>query len=126
MMTGVGRGCFNIFVGSLLFFTNDKSKTFTAGFFMGWAMILCGCLFIFLSKFKQLSDEDINRAISVQKQSVANHVGTLAKNNEGAIKQAAYNNRDVIAQVAYDNRDVIAQAAYDNREMLADQYMRNA
>ena len=81
LMTGIGRGCFNIFVGTLLFFTQDPSSTLSVGFFMGWAMILAGFIFLFLSKYKQLSDEDINRAISVQKKSVAFHVTNAARNN---------------------------------------------
>ena len=106
MMTGIGKGFFNIFVGSMLFFNGDG--TISASFFMGWAMIIGGCIFIFLSRFRQLSDEDINRAVSIQKKSVFNAVGTVAHNNQGAIKKAAYDNQDVIGQVAYDNKDIIA------------------
>ena len=123
MMTGVGRGFFNIYVGLLMFFTNGDGKW--VSYIMGFAMIGAGLIFLFLSRFKNVSDEDINRAVSVQKKSVFNSFGTVAKNNEAAIKQAAWDNRDVIGQVAYDNRDVIAKAAYDNRELLADQYQRN-
>ena len=120
MMTGVGRGCFNIFVGTLLFFNSEHGKIFTVQNLMGFFMILAGGIFIFLSKYKQLSDDDIQRAVSVQKKSVANAVGNAAMRNQASIKRAAYNNQDVIAQVAYENKDVIAQAAYDNRELLAD------
>ena len=74
LMTGVGRGLFNIFVGSLLFFTDQSNSTFTLAFFMGWFIMIGGLIFLFLSKFKQLSDEDINRAVSVQKKSVNAHV----------------------------------------------------
>ena len=87
--------------------------------------MIAGGIFIFLSKYKQLSDEDINRAVSVQKKSVANWATNTAKNNQGAIKKAAYDNQDVIAQVAWENRDTIAEVAYDNREMLANEYIRN-
>ena len=80
MMTGVGRGLFNIFVGTLLFFNGPESGLYP-GFFMGWVMMIAGGIFIFLSKYKQLSDEDINRAVSVQKKSVANWATNTAKNN---------------------------------------------
>jgi len=32
---------------------------------MGWAMILAGGVFIFLSKYKNMSDEDLHRSLSV-------------------------------------------------------------
>ena len=86
LMTGVGRGIFNIFVGSLLFFTDQSTSTFTLSFFMGWFILVSGLIFLFLSKFKQLSDEDINRAISVQKKSVNAHVQNFARNNQEEIK----------------------------------------
>ena len=73
MMTGVGKGCFNIFVGSMLFFNGTAVSSI-----MGFAMMAAGCIFIFLSRFRQLSDEDINRAVSVQKKSVFNAVGNVA------------------------------------------------
>ena len=82
MMTGVGKGFFNIFVGSLLFFTNERGKILSTNTIMGSAMIFAGLIFIFLSKHKKLSDEDINRAISVQKKSVINSVGQFGQNNK--------------------------------------------
>ena len=92
---------------------------------MGWFIMIGGLIFLFLSKYKQLSDEDINRAVSVQKKSVQGHVKQFARNNQEEIKTAAWNHREEIGSVAYDNRDAIASAAFDNRELLADQYMRN-
>ena len=52
---------------------------------MGIAMIAAGILFIFLSKYKEMSDEDLNRAVSVNRQAVS-----------AAVKKTAVNNKDVI------------------------------
>ena len=60
-MTGVGKGIFNIFVGTLLFLNEDDG----ACKLMGWAMIGAGFAFIFLSKVKNMSDDDMVRALSV-------------------------------------------------------------
>ena len=118
MMTGVGRGCFNIYVGLLMFLTlGDKV---IINYIMGIALIVSGLIFLFLSKFKHMSDEDINRAVSVQKKSVMNAALHHAKSSENAIKQAAFDNKDVIAKVAYENKDEIAKAAFENKEFLAD------
>ena len=125
LLTGPGKGIFNIFVGSLLF-VNSSNLMFVL---LGWAMIASGLIFIFLSKVKNMTDEDLNRALSVYtddvKKAVKEGSVNFARNNKDAIAKAAYDNKDVIAQVAYDNRDVLAQAAYDNKEMLAEAYIRN-
>ena len=60
LMTGLGKGFFNMFVGTLLFLNGD-----TASDLMGWAMIISGCIFIFLSRVKNMSDSDLERAMSV-------------------------------------------------------------
>ena len=120
-MTGFGKGVFNIFVGSLLFI-NEHSY---GGAIMGTMMCLVGGVFIFLSKYKQMSDEDLIRAVSVTRKSVVNAGIGLARDNQGIIRQAAIDNQDVIAQVAYENKDVVAQAAYDNKELLAETYLKN-
>ena len=78
MMTGVGRGSFNIYVGLILFLTQGND-TNIANIIMGIAMIVAGSILLFLSKFKNLTDEEIMRAVSVQKQSVWNAVGNAAK-----------------------------------------------
>ena len=92
---------------------------------MGISMILVGRAFIFLSKYKQMSDEDLVRAVSVTRKSVVNAGIGAVRNNQGIIRQAAEENQDLIAQVAYENKDVVAQAAYDNRELLAETYLKN-
>ena len=74
---------------------------------MGLCMIIGGSIFLFLSFVKNMNDEEISRAVSIQKKSVADAAVGVARNNQGAIKQAAWDNKEVIGQVAYDNRDVI-------------------
>ena len=93
LMTGFGKEIFNIFVGSLLFI-NEHSY---GGALMGISMILVGCAFIFLSKYKQMSDEDLVRAVSVTRKSVVNAGIGAVRNNQGIIRQAAEENQDLIA-----------------------------
>ena len=62
MLTGIGKGVFNIFVGLLIYVTNKGN---TPGIIMGGAMIFSGCIFIFLSKYKNMSDDDLQRALSL-------------------------------------------------------------
>lgn len=54
LLTGIGKGFFNIFVGTLLLLNGD-----TASFLMAWAMIGSGFALLFLSKVKKMSDEDL-------------------------------------------------------------------
>ena len=60
LLTGMGKGLFNMFVGSLLFVNSDSLMIVA-----GWAMIASGLIFIFLSRVKKMSDDDLNRAISL-------------------------------------------------------------
>ena len=68
-MTGMGKGLFNIFVGSLLFFTKD-SKYDLLNLIMGPCIMGSGAIFLFLSLFKNMSDEELHRAVSVQKEEI--------------------------------------------------------
>ena len=61
LMTGIGKGLFSIFTGTLLLINVDSS----ASTIMGYAMILVGCILIFLSKFKNMTDDQMNRAMSL-------------------------------------------------------------
>merc|ERR1712150_80514 len=45
LMTGLGKGSFNIFVGLILFLADEASYT---NMIMGWLMIAAGAIFIFL------------------------------------------------------------------------------
>ena len=84
-MTGIGKGLFNVFVGTLLFLNAD-----TMSYIMGGAMILSGFVFLFLSKVKNMSDDDLHRALSV-----------YADQNKAQMKKKG-------AKFANDHKDVIA------------------
>ena len=64
MSTGYGRGCFNIFTGMFLFFSNDDDGILNANNIAGAAITFCGFVFLFLSKFKDLSESDLDRHAS--------------------------------------------------------------
>lgn len=94
---------------------------------MGSGLIVSGFIFIFLAKVKNMSDEDMTRALSVyadKDKAAAKGAASKSWNNhkdevKGAAVNAAINNKDVIAQVARDNKEVVGQIAYDNKEVLA-------
>ena len=92
----MGKGFFNLFVGSLMLINNDLFSII-----VGCCLIGSGLLFVFLSKVKKLSDEDLQRATSIYtenlKKEAREGVVDYAKAHKDDIKQAAYNNRDVIA-----------------------------
>ena len=96
LLTGIGKGIFNIMVGILLF-VNDSAPARL----MGVAMIASGFAFLFLSKYKNMSDDDLNRAMSL-----------YTEQNKARAKKAAVN-------FAHNNKDAIAQAAYENKEVIA-------
>ena len=64
IMTGVGKGCFNIFVGGIMMF-NAVSGANILYSICGWCLIASGFIFLFLSRVKKMSDEDLERAMSV-------------------------------------------------------------
>ena len=57
LMTGLGKGLFNIFVGTLLCFLT--SNTSVVQYVCGYAMITAGLIFLFLSCVKNVSDEEL-------------------------------------------------------------------
>mmetsp|Transcript_16079 Transcript_16079/g.24978 ORF Transcript_16079/g.24978 Transcript_16079/m.24978 type:complete len:139 (-) Transcript_16079:167-583(-) len=122
LLTGVGKGVFNIFSGSLLFINSS-----TPFIILGWAMIASGLIFIFLSKVKNMTDDDLNRAISLyadgNKKQMKAAATNAFMNNKDKIAKAAYDNREVIAQVAYEHKDVIAEVAYENKDAIAEAYI---
>ena len=63
LMTGMGKGFFNVFVGSLLCSINKE----LLNLIMGPCIMGSGLIFIFLSMFKNMSDDELQRAVSVQK-----------------------------------------------------------
>ena len=125
IQTGMGKGCFNLFCGLLMCCDIDEfySKI------MAFCMIISGITFIFLSRCRHMSDEQLNRATSIATKELKKKAQTdalnYAKNHKDDIKQAAYDNREVIAQVAYDNKEAIAKAAVDNQELLAETYIKS-
>ena len=69
MSSGYGKGCFNLFTGMLLFI-NSEDKLFTPNNIAGLAISISGIIFIFLSKFKDLSESDLDRHASHQRKEV--------------------------------------------------------
>jgi len=96
ILTGMGKGCFNLFVGSLILINDDPFSII-----VGFSLIGSGILFVFLSKVKKLTDEELQRATSIYtenlKKEAREGVVDYAKAHKDDIKQAAYDNRDVIA-----------------------------
>ena len=54
ILTGVGKGLFNIFIGTLLFL-NDPGN-FSPSMVLGWMFVVSGLVFLFFSYFKKMSD----------------------------------------------------------------------
>ena len=63
LLTGIGKGTFNIFVGFLLFL--NRPKEFSPSQFLGWILIVSGIIFFLLAWCKQMTDEDLQRATSL-------------------------------------------------------------
>lgn len=126
LMTGIGKGLFNIFVGVLLVITASGKLE---GLIGGCAIAASGCIFLFLSYFKNMKDDDLNRALSIyateNKKAMKKGATDAIANNKDKIYDVAYNNKDVIAKVAMDNQDVIGQVAFDNKELIAESYLKN-
>merc|ERR1712070_1201057 len=95
ILTGMGKGLFNVFIGTLLFL-NDPEEI-NASTFLGCAFLISGCIFMFLSKFKNMTDSDLQRATSLYGKELQ------AKAVKGGAK-VAYNNKDTIARAAVNNK----------------------
>ena len=61
IQTGMGKGAFNVFCGLLLFV--DVDNLFSA--IMAVAMGASGIVFVFLSRCRHMSDEQLQRATSI-------------------------------------------------------------
>ena len=112
LLSGIGKGVFNIFIGTLLFLNHDSAgKTDIWNMAMGSGLMLSGLIFIFLAKVKNMSDEDMTRALSVYADSDKNSASNTWNAHKGDVKdaavKAALNNKDVIAKVARDNKEVV-------------------
>ena len=98
MLTGKGRGCFNIFVGTLLFISNPKAGV--PSIIMGILMCMAGCFLLFLSISNKMSDNTIRISQSFDATKVMTNAATSVlgnKKNQQFAKNIAYENRDVIA-----------------------------
>lgn len=71
ILTGGGKGLFNMFVG-LLLFMNYGSKTPIYIPIVGVLLVVSGLIFIFLSKCTHMSDETLLRATSINTKEVQN------------------------------------------------------
>lgn len=57
LLTGVGKGVFNIFIGTLLFL--NQPGAFSASVVLGWTFIFSGLIFLLLSCCKKMSDDEL-------------------------------------------------------------------
>ena len=70
MSSGYGKGAFNLFTGMLLFINNTDSGWLTLNNIAGIAICVSGLIFICLSKFKDLSESDLDRHASHNRKEV--------------------------------------------------------
>ena len=78
LMTGIGKGLFNIFVGAVLFISDKEESSFSADKIMAWAMIAAGGVFLFLSMVKKMTDDELHEAL-----------GAMASKDSAQAKSAA-------------------------------------
>ena len=60
LLTGTGKGIFNIFVGCILFYCGGSDNLNVLILIVGWTCIATGIVFIFLAQVRQLSEADIS------------------------------------------------------------------
>ena len=62
LLTGTGKGVFNIFVGCVIFYVGEGTgSTFDLfNIIVGWTCIGTGLVFVFLAQVRQLSEADIS------------------------------------------------------------------
>ena len=65
IMTGFGKGCFNIFAGLMLFFQAERGKITDPNNIIGGVMTIVGVIFIVVSKMKDMDGDDIDRTASL-------------------------------------------------------------
>ena len=81
MSSGYGKGFFNLFTGMLLFINADTSSFLNYNTICGMAISVSGLIFICLSKFKDLSESDLDRHASHNRKEVYAAGMGVAKNN---------------------------------------------
>merc|ERR1711935_111056 len=99
IMTGKGRGCFNIIVGLLIFITNPR--TTVPEYLMGFLLLFSGMFILFLTLCTKASNDDILRAMSVNSSmkksnssmKFSNLKGTKNNDNHYTISHMKYNNQ---------------------------------
>ena len=75
ILTGMGKGAFNIFIGLLLLCDIDANDSFNPlSFIMSMVMLTTGVVFIFLSKWRNMSDDELQRATSIATKEVKKKV----------------------------------------------------
>ena len=79
MSSGYGKGFFNLFTGMLLFINSEEGFGFNT--ISGIAISISGLIFICLSKFKDLSESDLDRHASSNRKEVYAAGMGVAKNN---------------------------------------------
>ena len=92
LLTGVGKGTFNIFVGGLLFVT-DAREGFSLDTVMGIAMVAAGLVFLFLSIVKKMSDDELQAAITGM---AAKDTTKMKASATAAAKKGYEENKDTI------------------------------
>ena len=127
LLTGVGKGVFNIFVGTLLFL--NRPGSFSPSVVLAFCFIFSGLVFLSLSCCKKMTDDELQRATSLygkELQIKARNEGKkFVSENKESIAKAAVDNKDVIASVAMDHHDSIVNAAFeDKRDMETSNYIR--
>ena len=71
MLSGAGRGAFSVFVGMSLFFNVNQLDGFlNYDTIMGLVMMTGGLIFIFMSRFREMSDEALLEAVSLNRAEV--------------------------------------------------------
>ena len=126
ILTGMGKGIFNIFIGTLLFLNHPGEISPSA--ILGWMFIISGFVFIFFSYCKKMTDTDLQRATSLYgaelQQKARNQGKKFVVEHKDEIATAAVNNKEVIANVM-DRGDSVANAAYqNNNDMSTQNYIR--
>ena len=91
LMTGYGKGAFNILVGATLFIAS-AGESAIGNEIMGWCMIFAGCVFIFLVRYKGMSDDDLHRSLSIMasEKNTAKKAANALKYNTATLAKDVY------------------------------------
>jgi len=128
LLTGIGKGAFNMFIGSLLFLNHPGE--FSASLILGIVLMVSGIIFMLLSCCKKMTDDELQRASSLygkELQSKARNQGKkFAVEHKDDIARLAVDNKEVIASVVVDRGDSVANAVFhDRKDLQTSDYIRN-